>query len=846
MLSFLLALVFLAAPEVGVSTPEALLGEILPGLASTDSAQIDGAWRALERACFEAGRPGAENERKALSLAIAAKLGADVPESARVIFLRALEIVGKGEAVPALAKLIAPGNPSSIREGARRALDTNPHVNAKKALRHALGQAEGSLRVGVIHSLGVRRDFLATGDLIGIAEDSDLAAKLAAVEALAEIGDVSAVPVVEEALSNLKGPELAVAQRAYLRLADSLVRNDERGQARRIYDKAARISPAHKAAALIGFARAGLQSEIERIASALDDPDPQVGGAAVEAASRITGDGMTKALLVRLERDPSVKLLRILARRRGPGARAALLNAARNTQAANLRLEALRLFGDFSSDRDGRDAIDLLLSALGEGGEVDRVVETTLSRMRGPVTVTIAEQLGKASGDRKLALIRVLGARREVEGLQALESAASDASLPVRTAALQAIGQVGQASSVALLLGILVKAGDAERGAAIGALARLCGDESSTAIVAAFARAEGADRAVLLRVIALRRDPGSVDRLKKAAGEPSSLVRLAAIEGLGFSNDLSALPILLEVIEKGTEAEQSLALRGALRFGDQIARDDRSKALAIYLKALDISEDPKDLSMALRGIAETSGPENLKRILPHLKKGPLQREAGRAALRLAQRLPEDQQAGAKEVYELVLALDPDHTTASQCVRRLRRLGVDVDLARKRGFVTRWWILAPFPNPQGSLWEKALPPESGVDLTKPVESEGEKYEWKMYHTPSPRGVIDLADAGYSSEFAGAYLYAEISVKSACDALFKMGSDDQIACWLNGVKVHAYRASRGLEVDKDTVEVKLTEGVNRILLKILNDTLDWGACLRITDRAGKPLDFAQKES
>ena len=841
-----LTLSILAAPQTAELSPDARLKELLPGLSSSDAAQLDSAWTALERLCFDAGRPGAESERKAMSTAITSKLAEEGTAPVRVILLRALELVGKGEAVPPLAKLISPGNDPAIREGARRALEANPHVNAKKELRLALQHADGALRVGIIHSLGVRRDFLATADLISAAEDKDSAVKLAALDALAEIGDVSAVPVLEQALGDLKGLELASTQRAYLRLADSLVRNGERGQARRIYDKASGFSPAHRAAALIGFARAGLQSEIERIAGAMDDLDPKVRGAAVEAAGIIAGDGMTKALLAKLERAPTTELVRILERRGGSEARAAIVATSKSAKDLALRVQAVRSIGLISTEKDAVDTAQVLLDLLAvDGGEVSDAAEAVLSTLRGPVTVAVAERLKAAAADQKLPLIRILGARRDLKDLSALVSSLDSGTIRVRSAVFAALGEIGDAACAPTLLASLRAAEGPERDAAMNALARLQGEAAARAIAVAFADATGAFRSSLLRVIGKRRDSSSVELLKKASADADPAVRQSAIEGLALASDPTVLSILLDAAEKGSSETQAAAVRGALRFADELAKVDRAKGSLVYLKALELAKSEEELRVALRGVAETCGPESLERIVPHLKKGPLQRDAGRAALRLAERFPDDKQAGAREIYERILDLDPDKATATQCVRRLRRLGVETDFGRANGFVTRWWIAAPFPNSDGALWEKSLSPESGVDLSKPVEHEGQKYDWKMYLTPSPLGLVELDEAGYGTASAGAYLYTEITVKNACDAVFKLGSDDQIVCWLNGVKVHANRVNRGLGVDQDSVDVKLGAGVNRILLKVLNDSGGWGACLRVTDRAGKPSELAQKE-
>ncbi|HEU5310657.1 MAG TPA: hypothetical protein VFV24_04310 [Candidatus Eisenbacteria bacterium] len=151
-------------------------------------------------------------------------------------------------------------------------------------------------------------------------------------------------------------------------------------------------------------------------------------------------------------------------------------------------------------------------------------------------------------------------------------------------------------------------------------------------------------------------------------------------------------------------------------------------------------------------------------------------------------------------------------------------------------MTRWWVLGPIPNPENALWGKRLGPEGGVDPAKPMEIEGASYRWRAHDAPD--GMLSLGEVGYSAERAIAYLFAEIVVPPG-DALFKLGSDDYVACFLNGEKVHEHKGKRGLSADQDTVRVKLREGKNAVLLEVGNQGSDWGACLRVTNLVGKPI-------
>ena len=80
---------------------------------------------------------------------------ADSNEFAKAKACQRLGVVGDEAAVPALAALL--GDPN-LSHYARTALETIPGPSADRALRDAVAGLEGALLVGVVNSLGVRRD----------------------------------------------------------------------------------------------------------------------------------------------------------------------------------------------------------------------------------------------------------------------------------------------------------------------------------------------------------------------------------------------------------------------------------------------------------------------------------------------------------------------------------------------------------------------------------------------------------------------------------------------------------------------------------------------------------------
>ncbi len=131
-------------PELtGSETPEQIqaaysgtLAAILPNILEPDGRGV----RQLETLVHTAARPGAERERAACCLAIAAALETDLPPLAKAWLARQLVTAGKSESVPVLTKMLSGGD-ALLREEARRALQHNPAPEALDVLRTAAAGA---------------------------------------------------------------------------------------------------------------------------------------------------------------------------------------------------------------------------------------------------------------------------------------------------------------------------------------------------------------------------------------------------------------------------------------------------------------------------------------------------------------------------------------------------------------------------------------------------------------------------------------------------------------------------------------------------------------------------------
>lgn len=161
---------------------------------------------------------------------------------------------------------------------------------------------------------------------------------------------------------------------------------------------------------------------------------------------------------------------------------------------------------------------------------------------------------------------------------------------------------------------------------------------------------------------------------------------------------------------------------------------------------------------------------------------------------------------------------------------------------KAGFITEsaWLTLGPFDNTEGVGYNTAYIPEDAtqVDTTAKYEGVDGEVSWKKRNDRTSDGFVDF---GKDVNWRTAYAWVSITSPDERKAQFRFDSDDQGKVWLNETEVYAHRRrNRGAAIDHRTIPVTLKAGRNSILVKVCNETSNWGFYLRITDTDGKPFD------
>jgi HEAT repeat protein len=169
--------------------------------------------------------------RRELEARLAAVLATDASRDAKDYVCRKLMQIGSAASVPALAALLAQADHSHM---ARFALERIGAPEAGQALREALPQLSGALKIGVISSLGARRDKASIAALAELVDGADAFVAKSAAEALGAIGSADALVALKD-LRPASSEASGAAVDAQLACAEQLLANDQKTQALAVY-----------------------------------------------------------------------------------------------------------------------------------------------------------------------------------------------------------------------------------------------------------------------------------------------------------------------------------------------------------------------------------------------------------------------------------------------------------------------------------------------------------------------------------------------------------------------------------------------------------------------------------
>jgi HEAT repeat protein len=571
---------------------------------------------------------------------------------------RQLSLIGTAASTQTLGQLLLD---KELSDMARYALERIDAPEATAQLRLGLAKTSGTMKVGIINSLGQRRDSLSKPEMIKLLGSSDQEVAMAAARALGNIGGADAAQALEQAQAKTTGQLQQTIVDAYLSCAELALDAGRKAEALAIYQKLYTSSESRRVrvAALGGLVAADSPNSENLVVQAVKSKDNVMQAAALSLvrdmkSATLTGE-LTRAL-GQLNAMGQVALIGALADRGDKAAQPSVVKSADSTDAAVrvAALEALAKLGDAST-------VPLLArKATSVDSEEKNAARQTLNTIPGVgVNANMIALLDTSSAAVQSVLLSSLAARGASEAVPTMLQKAKVSDSTIRKAAMQALGDLAEEKDMPKLVDLLLTCdakdlADAEK-MAMNVIRRMQDLNAGTKAVLA-----GLDKT---------KDTNVISALLRLVGRMGTDLGLMAVQAALKEADtldtairvLSDWPTdkpaddLRKVAQTSSDLRQSiLATRGYISLIGKNTKRPTKQTLQMYADAMQLAKRVDEKRLVLAGIANLKSVDALNMVAKYLDEPALQQEAASAAVKIAESFKGKNKTQVKPVMEKVL------------------------------------------------------------------------------------------------------------------------------------------------------------------------------------------------
>ena len=577
---------------------------------------------------------------------------------------RELGMIGTKDSIAPLVKLLGDEKLSHM---ARYGLEPNPDPAVDEAFRNALGKLKGRNLVGVIGSIGVRRDAKAVKALVKKLRDSDVEVAQAAARALGSIGNQDAADALKGALATAADENKLALYEGLFRCAENLVEQGNRANAVGIYDNLLKVKEPHqvRGGALRGAILVRGKQGLGLLRESLYVDDYILFSAAVQTSMEIPGSEVTEVLCSAfkdLSADKQILVIQSLGKR-GDATALPALSAATVSGDKSVRIAAIRSLAEISDF----SAVGRFVALLDDGdSEVSGAAQEALGSIpSAKVDELVNGMLIEDKSRWRPVAIELMGRRRMVGSIVGLLMVAGDDE-KVRPAAIKMVGELGGPVQLPELLDLLNDFGRAEDLASVEqALGAVCAksdnpESHSGELIKRMAQCNSAQKGVLLRVLGGIGGAEALKFVRSTAEDFGSEVGGAAVKVLCGWKTPDAVPGLLALAVRMPEGTQRTAvLRGYIGLvrGDGLSVEQRV-AMCKQANVLVRRDEEKKLLLGVLGTVGSA--EALSMAMGHLDNAAVKNEVCLAAVAISEKIVEQKPGEVSDAMQKVIkATDND-------------------------------------------------------------------------------------------------------------------------------------------------------------------------------------------
>ncbi len=579
-------------------------------------------------------------------------LAKDSTGADKAMACKRLAVYGSAAAVPELAKLLGD---ERLASWTRIALEAIPGSACNDALRQACGSLQGNLLIGVINSIGVRRDTASVDTLVGLLQNSDVEVAAAAAVALGKIGNAPAADALRSALSTPSAKVRSAVAQGCVLCAERFFADGNSKIAAEIFDQVRQTDVAKQRiveatrGAILARQQQGLPLLIEQLRSA-DKALFQVG---LQTAREMSGKDVATALVAEIGTAPDNRaalMVQALADLKGTVDQQALLRLAAQGS-KEVRIAALGAIG-----RIGDAAcVAPLIGIAVESSDLYAPVKAALVEIPDDaVNKEVLTRLPTAQGDiDKQLLVEVVGLRR-IEATEQLVAALRSSKALIRSAALESMGSTVSQQRLPLLVEQVINPQHAEDSSAAqqalkAAAVRMPDREACAKTLSqAINNVPPATKVSLLEIIAAVGGSQALQTVGQHAKGRDVQLRDTSTDLLGKWMTIDAAPVLLDLARTGpVDRFQGRTVRGYIRIARQFVMSDEERA-KMCNEAMAVAKQGSDRTDIINILTRYPSIETLKAAIQFRQNSSLEAQATKAALEIGAKL-----AGNKEAQQLL-------------------------------------------------------------------------------------------------------------------------------------------------------------------------------------------------
>jgi len=656
----------------------------------------------------------------------------------KAITCKRLAICGTKAAVPALAALLSD---EKLASWARIGLEAIPDPAVDVALRDAMSKLQGKLQLGVINSIGKRRDEKAVDWLSQKLKDPDPDLMSAAAAALGRIGGEQAASALGQALTGATPAMLPVICEACLRNADQFIALGKNDRAAAICEQVGRLqAPRHiRMEAMRGFIVAKQAAGIPLLIEQLKGDDAGMVAVAMGLAHDLPGAGLTKALTAEVGKLPPEKQVYVIEALgvRGDKSVVPTLLALTKNSPANVCIAAI---GALTRVGDVSALPRLVEIAVGPDGGIAKAAQTAIVKFPSPeADATCTGLLASQESTARLTGADMISRRAIYSAMPTVAKVArEDADPAVCVNCLGALRELGSLADLGAVVEILVRnRSEEDSKAGEQAAATICGrqtdrDACAGTLIAGLAAAQPAQKCALLRLLRSVVASKSLLAIRAAMSDSNKDVRDTATRLICEWSTAEAAPDLLALAKTSPDPTYKLlALRGYIRVsGEKDVSASQKLAMCKEAAALVQRDDEKKILLGSLGTAGDTA--SLALAAQHLDNAALTAEACLACVAIAERLVKDAPADVLPVMEKVVKINKDANLAARAGAVLKAASAGKEVSLFNGKDLTGWDGAPgwWTVEDGALTAESTPQKPCTECNYLIWKGGKPADFEL--------------------------------------------------------------------------------------------------------------------